>query len=87
MTTTKTISVTYNGEAIATIPSTELPALIFCRKVERSALTGSCTWTYSVKGPLGELLASGLTSHQEARRVAIAHGYWPVETWTSPVAA
>jgi hypothetical protein len=84
---TRTMTVCHNGEVLAEIPLTELPALILAHKVERSSVTGTCVWTYSVRGPMGEMLASGLTSHQAARKVALAHGYWPVETWTSPVAA
>jgi len=80
--TTETMTV-YDGlEVIGEIPATELPALIRCRKVLQSPL-GTCRWVYDIFGPTGEVLAIGIKSHADARRIALHHGYVPVECWAS----
>jgi hypothetical protein len=80
MTTTR-MEVFDNGECIGTVPIGELPALIRCRTV--CSPPGTCTWTYDVFGPVGECLARGIESHADARRIALAFGYIPLECWAT----
>jgi hypothetical protein len=85
--TTATMAVYDGSEYLGEVPINELPALIKTRKMSHGPL-GTCRWVYDVYGPTGTtVLARGLESHQEARRVARAFGYFPIECWVTVVAA